>query len=413
MAMFKQLLLLFFSLCCAATNAQPLSTAQWKKDILTLQASVKQHHINPFHTISEGAFDQHVSQLLNKVPDLNEAEIEVQISHLLASIGDGHSRYNLMSGPHKHYPFNFQFFGEHLRVVAAAKPYQHLIGSELVAINQIKVSELQKKLKPYISGVDNIYSFKVRFAFQITIAKLLFGSGVSREQYTAKFTFKQNTMTSTHTVKAVTMHQFAQITSPFKRANPTLTWQPIKLDGIRFATLPAYDTVYIDFDHYPEPLSVITLCDAIQKTIRKSSANALIIDFRGNGGGNFYSGLALSSCLLPLDQFDWQNKIAVLIDHVTFSAAMSNAAQFKSLLNAQIIGTPSGGDPNHYSETHRLSLPHSHRRYSLSKRYYSFSSVSSDALYPDKHLTQSWDEYQQGIDQPLLSTLSLFKNLQR
>ncbi|WP_157592757.1 hypothetical protein [Pseudoalteromonas citrea] len=121
----------------------------------------------------------------------------------------------------------------------------------------------------------------------------------------------------------------------------------------------------------------------------------------------------MSSCLLPLDQFDWQNKNAVLIDHVTFSAAMSNTAQFRALLNAQIIGTPSGGDPNQYSETYQLSLPHSHRRYSLSKRYYSFSSVSSDALYPDKFLAQSWDEYQQGIDQPLLSTLSLFKNLQR
>ncbi|RUO35943.1 hypothetical protein CWE13_10360 [Aliidiomarina shirensis] len=77
------------------------------------------------------------------------------------------------------------------------------------------------------------------------------------------------------------------------------------------------------------------------------------------------SGLAFSSCLLPMNQFDWLTGAVLLIDEHTFSAAMTNVIQFKQLFNATVIGKPAGGGPNHYSESYRFELPNSKRNLSL------------------------------------------------
>ena len=112
-----------------------------------------------------------------------------------------------------------------------------------------------------------------------------------------------------------------------------------------------------------------------------------------------------------MDQFDWQHGTYVLIDGHTFSAAMSNAVQFKQILNARVIGMPTGGDPNHFSESYRFVLPNSKRHLSLSKRYYPFIFDETDALYPDQAVKKTWQDYKQGKDTVLLTVLdNIIKN---
>ncbi|WP_249321479.1 S41 family peptidase, partial [Pseudoalteromonas ruthenica] len=73
-----------------------------------------------------------------------------------------------------------------------------------------------------------------------------------------------------------------------------------------------------------------------------------------------------------MDQIDWMQGVYVLTDGATFSAAMSNTAQFRQILNAQVVGTPTGGAPNHFAENSQFLMPNSGRRFTLSKRYYPF-----------------------------------------
>ncbi len=179
------------------------------------------------------------------------------------------------------------------------------------------------------------------------------------------------------------------------------------MPGIQLGFLNNNLVAYFDFNAYPSLDRVQNNCNALQTTLKSSGAKGLIIDFRGNGGGDFYTGLAFSACLLPLDQFDWLQGAFILIDSGTFSASMSNAVQFKRIFNGTLMGMPTGGDPNQFSENFSTRLPNSKRKISLSVRYYPFIFEPTDALYPDVRIDTSWQNYQHGIDPVLVKTLEL------
>lgn len=404
--MFKYILL--FCVCSFSHQALSLSkteVALWVEDIEYLQSQVKSAHINPFHSISEDDFDASIDALLSKMDGLNEAQVDVELTSIMASIRDGHSNYYPMSGPHRHYPFRFKYFDNSLRVIATTPEYASLLGSELVAINSQSLKKLRETLTPYLYGVDNQYSAKERFIYQLTISKMLYGIGVTDKKDQADFTFLSNGKPINQQVNAVEMSVFGSLASAFPTTSPELDNQDIGMPGIALSILGNGQSVYFDFNHYPSFSDVTSQCSALQNRLSSLNIQRLIIDFRDNGGGSFFVGLAFSSCLLQLDNIDWNNGVTVLINGGTFSAAMSNAAQFKQILNAKLVGSPSGGDPNHYAEINRFSLPNSGRSVSVSKRYYGFTAKPSDALYPDQTEVQTWQDYQRGRDTILIKLL--------
>lgn len=390
---------IFFS---AASQALSVSEQKaWHEDILSFQTQIKMRHIAPFHQISETEFDQQIASLLLQLPSLNEAQIETALMRITRSIGDSHTAYNLMSGPHRHYPFRFKFFADELRLIDTITSYKPLLGSKLVAINGVPLAQLQQQLMPYVNYVENEYSFKVGFAFQITINKFLYGTGISGHLDSTKFSFATGSGIQTFKVDTVAMRQFGELSSAYVMTTPQMTLAATGINGLQIALLPAFNVVYLDFNHYPEPSAVVQHCPSLQQVIKHSKLRRLIIDLRGNMGGNFYSGLAISSCLSQLDQFDWLHGVYVMIDGATFSAAMANAVQFKQLLNATLVGQPSGADPNHYMETSRFTLPNSGRQLSVSKRYYQFLLQPTDALYPDIAYENLWQTYKNNDDYAL------------
>lgn len=369
----------------------------WRQDLDFYVNEVKTKHINPFHTLSEREFDQRIETLKNQLSDLSEAQVETRLLGITASIGDGHSNYFMMSGPHQHYPLRFKYIEGVLRIIGASPRYRGLVGHELISINGIETPMLYQKLKGHLVGVDNQFSEKKRFEFYLTLEKLLVGLGIVTEGQSPVLTTKNENGPVTTEVAAVSMHEFSQVVSAYETTSSSVVLEDTGLDGIKFGIVDT-DIMYFQFRHYPQFEAVIQQCESLQEKIRKSGARNFIIDFRGNQGGSFYVGLAFSSCLHGMSQFDWLKGPVILIDGHTFSAAMSNAVQFKQIFNATIIGEPSGGDPNQYSETYRFQLPNSQRRVSLSIRFYPFLFDETDAVYPDIEVHSSWEDIQAGKD---------------
>nr|WP_248291059.1 S41 family peptidase [Pseudoalteromonas arctica] len=127
--------------------------------------------------------------------------------------------------------------------------------------------------------------------------------------------------------------------------------------------------------------------------INKNKSNKLIIDLRENYGGDFFVGLKLAQLLVLADSLDWKSGVYVLIDNATFSAAMSNAAQFSQLLNAKLVGEPTGAKPSGYQDMGQFILPNSNLEVTFSKRLYHFNRDNKDALYPNVHIKVSIDDY--------------------
>lgn len=401
------LMCLFAILCSQAVALPKHQVTEWEEDIDFYVEQVKTKHIKPFHTLSEKEFDQRIATLKAELDILSEVQIETRLMGITSSLSDGHSNYFMMSGPHRHFPLRFKYFGDELRIIAAAEDYEHLLGSELVSINGVPTSDLYERLKHYLSGVDNEFSEKVSFEFHLTLAKLLTGLGIVADGEEAEFVTRSGSSLSTHHIEPISMELFGQIEPPYQARRPALAMKDIAMPGIQLDIVNE-TTAYFRFRHYPDLESVLDNCAALQSKLESSNARHLIIDFRGNGGGNFYTGLAFSSCLLPLKQFDWLTGAVLLTDGHTFSAAMSNVVQFKQLFNATVIGKPTGGDPNTFSESYRFELPNSKRKLSLSIRYYPFLEKPTEAVYPDEIVAQSWDEYEQGLDVVLSKALEFF-----
>lgn len=77
---------------------------------------------------------------------------------------------------------------------------------------------------------------------------------------------------------------------------------------------------------------------------------------------------------------------------------MSNAAQFSQILNANLVGEPTGARPSGYQDMGQFSLPHSKLEVTYSKRLYHFEGGNEDASYPDVLIKHSIEEYVENND---------------
>ena len=164
-------------------------------------------------------------------------------------------------------------------------------------------------------------------------------------------------------------------------------------EDLWFGSLNDKKVVYFKFRRYTSISKMESLGEDLLSFINKNKSKKIIIDLRDNYGGDFFVGLKLAQLLVLADSIDWKSGGYVLIDNVTFSAAMSNAAQFSQLLNAKLIGEPTGAKPSGYQDMGQFILPNSNLEVTYSKRMYHFTSEIKDALYPDINIGVSIDDY--------------------
>src|SRR5262252_11158380 len=96
---------------------------------------------------------------------------------------------------------------------------------------------------------------------------------------------------------------------------------------------------------------------------------------------------------LRTERLNQRGRLFVLIGTDTFSAAMSNAAQFRTTTNATLVGQPIGERPNSYQEPRQFKLPNSHLVVRYSTRYYKFIEGNNNVVAPDKEIIPTWQDY--------------------
>ncbi len=109
-----------------------------------------------------------------------------------------------------------------------------------------------------------------------------------------------------------------------------------------------------------------------------------MIDVRQNTGGDFNKGRYLLAGLKKRNAFRNRGSIYIITGRATQSAAMVNAIDFRKELNAILVGEPTGGRPNSYSENDEFRLPNSNLEVSYSTRYNKFQDTDTPAVMPDK-----------------------------
>ncbi len=131
----------------------------------------------------------------------------------------------------------------------------------------------------------------------------------------------------------------------------------------------------------------------------------LLIDLRDNDGGDYMMGRVF---IAEIKRRPWLNQrgvLYVLIGRTTFSAAMTNAVDFKQTTMATLVGEPAGAAPNNWQEVRRFDLPNSGLRVGVSKLYYEFLPGEAE-VRPDLHVSPEpgdWSASQDAAIQMILA----------
>jgi len=390
------MLLVALSACGSPNATTQISSAAWRQDLRYLATELPKLHVNAFHTVSREAFAGEVARLDAAIPGMNGDQVLVGLMRIVALVGDGHTHLDLPPS-FLRYPIELQWFGDELRVVAAAAPYQSAVGARVLAIGSTPIRDVMELAKQLVPRGENEGRTRLTATIQLTSPEVLRGLGVIADRANAPFVLELATgERTTMTLAPAPLGDFS-------------TWRlatgdkpPLYLQRLTEAWwtefLPDAQTVYFSFSRYPPDAEFRDRAAALAKLLDESHARRLVIDLRRNQGGDYEQFRRLMLPILKGRSAINRKGVFVISGPGTFSAATVNALDLRNEANAIIAGSPTGMRPTHYGEPGEFRLPNSAFRVSYSTQYHRFGAETDLAVVPDQRIEPTWAEFRAGRD---------------
>lgn len=382
--------------------AQKMDNDLWLQDLEAYKTGLEQKHIDVYNKISDNEFDSELEIIKSSIGNKTDFQLVMDLMRLTRKIGDGHTAISLSNIETHNFPFEIKQFGNDWRIVKIAQPFGHLLGARLVAVDETPMAIAAQKVGEVAQFVENPHSKIIRTAQYFPISELLFELNLIKQKEKASFTFKSDdgtVFTETLTVSANNEPvEFTELTisvPEIEKPEETL------ITGFWYAPISGTDALYIHFENYPTFEEMMQIAEEMVGFIFQNNIRKLVIDLRNNGGGDLYVGLVLANALNLADPVDWKSGVYVLADKVTFSAATSNTALFRELLNAKIVGEPTGSNPTGFQDMDTFELPNSKLVVCYSKRLFRIQEEFSEGVQPDIPQTYEWESFSQGNDNML------------
>lgn len=371
-----------------------LTAQQWQQDLQYLAKELPRRHKNAFHTVSRQQFEKSVADLNARIPNLPSPEIVVELMRIGASVGDAHTELSGFAGSFHRFPLNVFWFDKELRVTRISSAYKSAIGARVVQVGDLRIEDVAARLDPLVPH-ENEYWVRFRGPGYMTYLEILQAIRVIPDAKLAQWTFEDATgkrfSLNIETVEQGQKLEWVEVSDelPLYRQKPD--------EQLWFTYLADAQTIYVNFRGYRDAFD--QHAEELLAAIKQYSSKRLVIDVRQNRGGDFTK---VRKQLLPgLKQnplFRKPGSLFIVTGRATQSAAVINTIDFRKELNATVVGEPTGGRPNGYSEHGDFKLPNSQLVVSYSSRYYKFQDQDTPAVMPDKLIEPSWDAYRAGRD---------------
>jgi len=281
-----------------------------------------------------------------RVSEIDYEEMKVEISRVVASIGDAHT--SVAFPANKYLPIKFYWFEDGIYIIRTSEAYKNLLFKKVIAIEDVSMDKILHELSEIIS-FENEYFFKAQSMKYMQVAEVLYGLLISDSMDNIKITTEHNTVK----VKTVNIKELKYSDSEL----PLYARRPN--ENLWYEYLEDKEELYIKYNYCREEGNIkIPLLCYIKNNPRINN----------------------------------KENLKVIIGRETFSSGLLNAYEFKFETNCVIWGEPSGGKPNCYGEILRFVLPNSKFSVSYSTRYYKLiDDDSTMSLYPDKTVYEKID----------------------
>jgi hypothetical protein len=381
---------LFGSAADAQEPVQTLSGDEvraWRADLRYMAAEMERTHRNLYHSVTREQFARLVDALDSRIPLLARHEVIVALAQLVAAVGDGHTNIyptrDLVVGFHE-LPVTLTFFGDDLRIRAAHRIQQSLVGARVVRIGSMNVSDAYSAVKTMI-GRDNEQGARYWAQYLLGIPEVLHALKITPTAADVPLTL----MTDAGT-ESVVLHPFGPVrmmagdtATLFDRRDewvdardqagqPDPAWLRHTDDLFHFEHVGRVLYVQINqvLDKPTETLA--RFAGRLHDEVTATRPAKVAIDLRLNRGGNGTLTAPLIRALIQSQNVDVEGRLFAIIGNATFSAAQMLVDELEKYTKVTFVGEPTGSRGNVYSDSRRITLPNSGLTVRVSVYYWQY-----------------------------------------
>ena len=383
----------------------------WHKDLKALRNQLPALHANLFFKTSQAQFNNAIDDLDASVPLLQDHEIIVGMTRIVAMMGDGHTRldWETTATSFRRYPLVLYWFTDGLYVIATTSDYQEALGARLVRIGETDISQAYAAVTALISHENDEWPLE-ESPHYLVVPEILNALKIVPDMESAHFVFQGSDgnefavdlapVTRDASISFVQIQDPNTMVVPFYLRNPGLFYW--------FDYLPDSRTLYFKYNVCQEmnSLSASQFADQIGSFANSHQVDRFILDVRNNGGGSTAVLGRLMAGLQNRSDLNQPGRFFVIIGRGTFSSAMDNAITLKMQFSPILVGEPTGGKPNGYGEVSSFNLPKSGLSVRYSTRYFMPVPGDPPSLAPDLDARISSADFKAGRDPVLTACLS-------
>jgi hypothetical protein len=335
----------------------------WHEDLDFLAEELPKRHVNLFHTMTQGQFEQSLQALRERIPALLRHQVVVELARIVALIGDGHSRLDLSDGPKiafRRYPLRLYLYSDGLFVQASDNA--QAVGARVVAIGDTPIAQAYTRVRELIARDNEIWVQHVAPSL-LVIPEVLHSLKLIEDMQRASLTIEQP-----NGARALIELQPCAPDAPVTWIDaaeqtdaPSPLWLRAPENRYWFSYLRDTNTLYVQYNAVrdkPEE-TVAEFFDKVFTFADARQVDRFILDIRRNGGGDGYLNQPIIHGLIKRDRINQPGKLFTIIGRGTYSAAMMLTDDLEKHTKTLFVGEPTGASPNMYGDAEKIVLPNS------------------------------------------------------
>ncbi|MGR3270221.1 peptidase S41 [Thalassococcus profundi] len=331
-----------------------------------------------FRAIERDVLDRHIAEARQNALANATDDFLLSLMRFLALPGNGHTRL-IPNNAISVLPLRFVTIGTAVCLLSAPPAFDAAIGSELISINGVPVSEIEVAADTFLAGTRQRKRViaPILFVWPSALIRLGVFSGNGTIEYQIRDEAGRISEIVPDTANRV---RGAALYPRNEHGKADASWSPLTFLEIRefgsrglLLVLPSF------FDPGETDLSA-AVSEAASR-VRSRPCTPLVIDVRGNTGGNFLRTMPLIDAILEGAE---GRRVGVLVDKFTFSAAIVFVAILKHRLGArlELIGEEMGDGLTFFAEGGTIDLSTGGAAVRYSSAFHDWAGGRIDATTP-------------------------------
>lgn len=331
-----------------------------------------------FRSIGRAELERHIHEARRNARANSKDEFLLSLMRLLALPGNGHTRL-IPNDAIFVLPLRFATIGATVRLLDATSGFSEAIGGDLISVNGVPAGEIEVAAEGFLAGTPQRKRVigPILFAWPGALRQLGVASGGSAIEYRIR--------SRTGQIRKLLLDPATGVLGSAlyprsEHGKADASWTPKSFLKVRDFGQPGLLLVLPSFFDPGETALPDAVSTAAER-VRSRPDTPLLIDIRGNTGGDFLRTMPLIDAISEGAE---GRRVGLLIDKFTFSAAIVFAAILKHRLGERLalIGEEMGDGLTFFAEGGTIDLSCSGAAVRYSTAFHDWAAGRSDMTTP-------------------------------